>query len=95
MLVALVGIVVMGLVKTTGGKTTSTYDNIQSQMTAQGIGSKTSQTPSGMAAATPSGSGNSSGSDDSGGSDAQDRERNNNGNHYGQNRNGNNGHDNR
>jgi len=72
MLLSLVAIVAMVVVKTTGNKTASTYDNIQSQMTAQGIGSMTPQAPSGAAASAPSDSGDSSG---------HDRERSNNSHH--------------
>jgi len=74
MLVALIAIVAMVVVKTTGGKATSTYDNIQSQMTAQGIDSMAPQTPGGGTASTTGTSGGS-------GSNKQ-----NNGNHNGQNR---------
>ncbi|MFA6564695.1 MAG: hypothetical protein WCV00_22505 [Verrucomicrobiia bacterium] len=72
MLLALVSIVAMVVVKTSGGKTASTYDNIQSQMTAQGIGSMAPQAPSGAAASAPS---------DSGASGGHDRERSNHGSH--------------
>ena len=57
MMVALVAIVAMVVVKATGTKTTTTFDNVQSQMTAQGIATTTPQTPSGStdsrAARTP------------------------------------------
>jgi len=43
--VALVAIVSMVVGKTAGAKTTSTYDNIQSQVIAQAIGDKALQTP--------------------------------------------------
>ncbi len=75
MRVALVAIVAMVVVKTSGGKAASTYDNIQSQMTAQGVGSVAPQAPNGATASAPSSSGSSS---DSGG---HDRERSNNSHH--------------
>jgi len=37
LVLALIGIVAIIVVKTVGTKTASTFDNIQSQMTAQGI----------------------------------------------------------
>ncbi|MCX6901209.1 MAG: hypothetical protein NT105_21240 [Verrucomicrobia bacterium] len=81
MLLALVSIVAMVVVKTSGSKAASTYDNIQSQMTAQGLDSVTPQSPGGASAATPTGSSGSSGSSNSGG---QGREKQNHDNHRGQ-----------
>ncbi|OHE80089.1 MAG: hypothetical protein A2107_01470 [Verrucomicrobia bacterium GWF2_62_7] len=78
MLLALVSIVAMVVVKTSGSKTASTYDNIQSQMTAQSIGNMAPQAPSGAAASAPSDSGSS---DDSGDSGGHDREKSGNSHH--------------
>ena len=75
MLLALIAILAMLVVKNISVQTTSTYDNIQSQMTSQGVGSVSPQTPG---STTGSASGSSSGQGGNSG---------NNGNHYGQNRN--------
>jgi len=43
LVLALIAIVAIIVVKTVGTKTASTFDNIQSQMTAQGVASVTPQ----------------------------------------------------
>ncbi|MBM3889936.1 MAG: Flp family type IVb pilin [Verrucomicrobia bacterium] len=43
LVLALIAIVAIIVVKTVGTKTASTFDNIQSQMTAQGVASTTPQ----------------------------------------------------
>lgn len=103
MVVAFVAIVAIAVVKGVSNKTTNTYDNIQVQMTSQGVDSAAPQAPVGSTSVSPadssgsSDSGSSTGSSDSGssaGSDdssKQDRDKSNNGHHYGQTRNGNNG----
>ena len=46
LVLALIAIVAIIVVKTVGTKTASTFDNIQSQMTAQGVASVTPQAAS-------------------------------------------------
>lgn len=87
MVVALIAIVGMAVVKQTGVKAVSTYDNIQSQMTAQGVDTAAPQTPSDGTASTTSTSSSSNGSGNSGYSGNQGGGHQNNGNHNGQNRN--------
>jgi Flp pilus assembly pilin Flp len=91
MVVAFVAIVAIAVVKGVSNKTANTYDNVQVQMTTQGVDSAAPQAPAGSTSGSPA---NSSGSEISAGSDdsnKQDRDKSNKGHHYGQTRNGNNG----
>jgi Flp pilus assembly pilin Flp len=47
LVLALIAIVAIIVVKTVGTKTASTFDNIQSQMTVQGVATTAPQQPSG------------------------------------------------
>jgi Flp pilus assembly pilin Flp len=94
MVVAFVAIVAIAVVKSVSNKAANTYDNVQVQMMAQCVDSAAPQPPAGAASGSPADSSGSSNSGSSAGSDdssKQDRDNSNNGHHYGQIRNGNNG----
>ena len=93
-LLALVSLVAMVVVKTSGSKAASAYDNIQSQLAAHGVASAAPQSPgvtATAAASNPTAAGNAAASVDSNDSGKQDRTKNDLSKHNNQNRNGNNG----